>query len=314
MRISEKQFRTLVHLAKKVLWTDVRTRRRIQEAGFHIIPADFYASIPTIEDVENSFEYDRSQEAPYLAGGLFDRDRIAGFTEQIAAYADEFDPPADGEADGSTGYYWNNPAFSRCDAMAYYCVLRALRPQRVLEVGSGYSTLVADMALRANTSGELVIIEPYPKDFLAKLETLGRLIREPVQNIPAQELVALVESSQVWFIDSTHTVKAGSDCLYLYLKIMPLVGSDVLCHSHDIYLPYAMPPSQALERNVYWTEQYLLQAYLLDNPKAEILFGSYYLHREMRAVSEAFMRGRHADGGASLWYRLNGGGRPLLPV
>ena len=133
---------------------------------------------------------------------------------------------------------------------------------------------------------------------------MSELIERPVQDIPEAELVALIDSSQVWFIDSTHTVKTGSDCLYIYLKVMPQVSSDVLCHSHDIYLPYAMPARMALEKNIFWTEQYLLQAYLLDNPKAQVVFGSTYLKRAMPERSKAFMRGR-GDGGGSIWYRLN---------
>lgn len=183
-------------------------------------------------------------------------------------------------------------------------MLRELRPTKVVEIGSGYSTLVADMALRANGFGELILIEPYPKDFLRTLATVSELIERPVQNIPEAELVELINGCQVWFIDSTHTVKTGSDCLYIYLKIMPQVSSDVLCHSHDIYLPYAMPAKLALEKNVFWTEQYLLQAYLLDNPKAQVVFGSAYLYRDMPELSASFMGGR-AGGGGSIWYRLN---------
>ena len=77
-----------------------------------------------------------------------------------------------------------------------------------------------------------------------------------------------------------------------------------------VFLPYAMPAKWALEKHIYWTEQYLLLAYLLDNPKARVLFGSHYLQRRAPEASAAFMQGKHAAGGGSLWYRLNGGERP----
>ena len=306
MNLTEKEFRTFLVLAKKALWGGKEEMRRMQSIGLNLTPASFYSSTPLVEDVENSFEYreEASGTPPYLAGGLFDRERIEAFVARLACHAAEIDPPVDGDRDDPAGFFWINPAFSHADAMAYYCVLRELKPQRVLEIGSGYSTLVADMALRANGHGELILVEPYPKPFLRRLPTVSRLIEQPVQAIPEAELVALIDSCQVWFIDSTHTVKTGSDCLYIYLKIMPQVGSDVLCHSHDIYLPYAMPPQMALEKNIFWTEQYLLQAYLLDNPKAQVLFGSAYLHRAMPELSRAFMQGRKGGGG-SIWYRLN---------
>jgi hypothetical protein len=307
--LSEKELRLLISLAKKVLWADKETKRTIQEAGVNIVPANFYSTVPLVGDVEGSFEY-REEAAgtpPYEIGGLFDRKAMRAFVERIAMYAREFDPPVEGDRDDPSGFFWGNPAFSRTDAMAYYCVLRAVRPQRVLEIGAGFSTLVADRALKANGSGEIVVIEPYPKPFLRTLDSVSRIIEQPVQEIPESELLDLIEGSQVWFIDSTHTVKAGSDCLYIYLKIMPQVASEVVCHSHDIFTPFGMPPAWALDRNIFWTEQYLLHAYLLDNPKAEILFGSYYLHRTMPDLSESLMCGRYPGGGGSLWYRLNAG-------
>lgn len=306
--LSEKELELLTSLAKKALWAGPEVHRRIQQAGVHVSPANFYSSIPSIEDVEKSFEYREEAlgRAPYATGGLFDREAMLGFVERIGAYAREFDPPVAGDRVNPSGFYWDNPAFSRSDAMAYYCILRELRPKRVVEVGAGFSTLIADQAIRANGHGEVVVVEPYPKEFLRGLASVSRIIEQPVQAMPESELVGLVNDSQVWFIDSTHTVKAGSDCLYLYLKIMPLITSDVVCHSHDIFMPYGMPEKWALELNIFWTEQYLLHAYLLDNPKAEVLFGSSYLHKAMPEAAGKFMCGRYPSGGGSLWYRLNG--------
>lgn len=306
--LSPAEFRTLVALAKRALWASPELRKGLQSHGVNITPANFYSNIPLVSDIESSFEYEQEAAgiAPYDSTGLFDRQGIANFIGSIAMFADAFDPPLEGDPGHPEGFFWKNPAFSYMDAMLYYCILRATRPQRVLEIGSGFSTLVADQALRDNGVGELVIIEPYPKGFLRALPSVSRLIEKPVQAIPAGELIALVESCQVWFIDSTHTVKTGSDCLSIYLKIMPQIRSSVLCHSHDVYLPYAMPAALALRKHVYWTEQYLLLAYLLDNPKAQVLAGSCYLQRQLPKLSADLMRGRYKDGGGSLWYRIDG--------
>lgn len=305
MPLNDKELRTLVSLAKKALWAGRDTHAYLQAAGVHVSPANFYATIPSVADVDASFEYaeQRDGRAPYA--DTFDADRVRAFAGMLEAFAHEFDPPMEGDRDDPAGFFWGNPAFSRLDAMAYYCVLRATRPERVFEIGAGFSSLVADLALRRNGRGELWVLEPYPKPFLRRLETLGRIIERPVQALPAAEVVSLVEQSDLWFIDSTHTVKAGSDCLFIYLKVMPAIRKRMLCHSHDIYLPYAMPPRLALEKQIFWTEQYLLQAFLLGNPAARILFGSYYLHHQHPALASALMQGRHEPGGASLWYELN---------
>lgn len=310
---TEQELQQLLYLAQCALWQDKEVKRYLQAGGVNLTPANFYSNLPLVEDIEQSFEYAEEEAglAPYAAGGLFDHEAILDFARRIGEYAHEFDPPAEGDPKDPQGFFWGNPTFSGCDAMAYYCVLRMLRPRRVLEIGCGFSTLVADMALRANGGGEIVCIEPYPMPFLHRVVSISRIIEKPVQAIPVDELVDLVESSQVWFIDSTHTVKTGSDCLYLYLKVMPQVRTEVVCHSHDIFLPYAMPQNWALEKNVFWTEQYLLQAYLLDNPKARVLFGSNYLRRAAPGACAALMQGRDRLRGASLWYRLDG--RGLVP-
>lgn len=305
--LSEQEFEQLLGLARRALWQDREVRRRLQSAGINITPANFYSSVPLVAEVEQAFEYaeERAGVAPWELDGLFDREAMLAFAAGIARYAPEFVAPEEGDREHPAGFFWRNPAFSGCDALAYYCMLRHLRPARVVEVGCGFSTLVADMALRANGSGELVCIEPYPPAFLRGLATVSRIDERPVQAIPVEEMVALVESAQVWFIDSTHTVKVGSDCLYLYLKVMPRIATTVTCHSHDIFLPYALPEKWALEKNVFWTEQYLLLARLLGNPRARVLFGSNWLRRQAPGEFAAFMGGRPGQG-ASLWYRLGG--------
>jgi hypothetical protein len=305
MDLTDEELRSLIGLARRAIHSDSETKRALQSAGVNVTPANFYSSVPLVADVEGSFEYDPGKPAPYLTGDLFNPARIEEFAKTISRHADDFDPPQEGDPDKPDGFFWKNPAFSYCDAMAYYCILREFRPRRVVEIGSGFSTLVADQALRDNGEGELIVIEPYPKPFLRQLATVSELIERPVQEIPEADLVGLIDSSQIWFIDSTHTVKTGSDCLYIYLKIMPQLRTRVLCHSHDIYLPYALPAAMALKMNIFWTEQYLLQAYLLDNPKAQVVFGSRYVHQQMRQVGIDLMRGRSADGGASLWYWID---------
>ena len=101
----------------------------------------------------------------------------------------------------------------------------------------------------------------------------------------------------------------GSDCLYIYLKVMPAVRSDVIVHTHDVNLPFGIPRQKALERHIYWTEQYLLYAYMLDNPRVEILFGSAYSEAYLNDALQKFMGGKAAPGGGSIWYRLRG--RPM---
>ena len=302
-RLSEEFFQ----IAKQLLWDSPKVRRRIQARGVNIIPSNFYSNIPSVDEIESSFEY-RSNDDVYNAG-IFDPQKIRQFVVgTLSSYSHEFCPPLEGNKENPSGYFWKAPAFSYADAMAYYCILRHFKPMNVLEVGSGFSTLIADAALKRNGRGQLTLVEPYPKGFLKGLDTVGCIIESFAQDIPVPEFVRLVERSGIWFIDSTHTVKIGSDCLYLYLKIMPEIATEVIVHTHDVSLPFGMPKHWALDKQIYWTEQYLLYAYMLDNPKVEVLFGSTYVNKRMPDVMRTLMDGKFPGGGGSLWYRLNGTG------
>jgi len=305
--LSESEFTQLVRLAQRVLWTkDRELKRRIQAHDFQIVPSNFYSEIPTVEDVENSFEYSDTQRGPFHSPEVFRPKVMDEFLDLMTPYAEEFRPPLEGDPKNPTGYFWNNPAFSYSDAMMYYCIIRHVRPKKILEVGSGFSTLVAQEALRKNGEGSVTIIEPYPMEFLRGLSCVERLIQKKVQDIPVDELVSEVERADIWFIDSTHTVKNGSDCLYLYLKVMPEISRELYVHSHDIHLPFPFPETDLLERNVTWTEQYLLYAYLLDNPKAEVLFGSRYAAHFIGDALARLMGDKYPGGGASFWYSIDG--------
>ncbi|MEM9772999.1 MAG: class I SAM-dependent methyltransferase [Chloroflexota bacterium] len=302
--LTTEEIQQLTHLAKKVLWTSPEIRKQLQDQKVNVVPANFYSNIPLVDDIKNSFEYKGESYEPYN-NGLFNKEKIESFIKSIAIYAEEFNPPLE-KAEGTTNqFYWKNPAFSYADAMAYYCILRHFKPTRLFEIGSGYSTLVANQALLANGKGNIMMIEPYPMDFLKSLETVDQIIEKFAQDIPVTDFVDLVESADVWFIDSTHTVKIGSDCLYIYLKVMPNITKEILVHTHDVYLPYGMPQKSALERHIYWTEQYLLYAYMLDNPKVDIKFSSIYAKRTMPESTKSLMQNKYHGGGASIWYTLN---------
>lgn len=302
--LSKGEIELLIKLSKKVLWGEVEARKILQQNKVNIIPANFYSDIPLIEEVESSFEY-RNPGEEIFNNGIFRKDCIEAFIENLVEYAGEFNPPLERDLNDPDCFYWTNPAFSYSDAIAYYCVIRHFKPDHILEIGSGYSTLIANEALLKNGKGRLTLIEPYPKAFLRKLECVDSIIESFVQDIPVKDLVNLVDSSDIWFIDSTHTVKVGSDCLYLYLLVMPKISKDIIVHSHDIHLPYGLPKKQVLEKHIYWTEQYLLYAYMLDNPKVRVLFSSAYAHKAMPGSLSKLMCGKYPSGGGSIWYQLN---------
>lgn len=288
---------------KRLLWAPAEVRAELQRNGVNVIPANFYSNIPSIEEVRGSFEYS-TRQPPYLDSGIFDDDRMLRFLADLVPFTAEFDPPQDGDENAPAGFFWKNSQFSHSDAMSFYAMVRHLRPRRIVEVGSGFSTLVASAALAKNGSGEIVCIEPYPRPFLTGVPGVAGLIRQPVQQLPAEYFESMLGDGDILFIDSTHTVKTGSDCLHLYLRVLPVLRSRIFVHVHDVFLPEAMPQEWALEKQIYWTEQYLLLAYLLDNPRVTVWFGSHYhLCRHPEELA-AFMHGLAGTGGGSFWFEI----------
>jgi len=287
------------------LWSGVDKRRSMQALGFNLVPADFYSSIPTISDLDATFESDNGKPIP-IYSEVFDPIAIKAYVDHLLPYAAELVCPDFDDENKCKGFFWNNTQFTNSDAVAYYCMLRHIKPARVVEIGSGFSTLVADAALRKNGFGEIVSIEPHPRPFLPEIATLNTILTRPIQNIAKDAFLTLMDTSEVLFIDSTHTVKIGSDCLYIYLHLLPALTKRVMVHSHDIFLPFGMPVDWARERHIYWTEQYLLYAFLLKNPDASVVYGSTYLAEMMPDVARAVLGSRGSIGGGSLWYELNG--------
>jgi hypothetical protein len=102
--------------------------------------------------------------------------------------------------DGRQEFHFNNGYFERVDAEVAYAFVRRRKPKRVIEVGSGNSTMVLAAALRANAAegcgGDLTSIDPHPALLPQDgVEGLTRLIEMPVQRVsldPFRELQALL--------------------------------------------------------------------------------------------------------------------------
>ena len=111
-----------VQTARGLLDAPVEVRRELQARGINITRSNFYSNIPTVEEVEGSFEYQSNEEI--YNTGLFDQEKIRQFVaDTLSRWSHEFCPPTDGDRENPSGYFWNAPSFSYSDAMAYYCMI-----------------------------------------------------------------------------------------------------------------------------------------------------------------------------------------------
>jgi Methyltransferase domain len=182
---------------------------------------------------------------------------------------------------GEWKYVFNNGSFEDKDARVYYSLIRHNKPSRILEVGSGYSTLIALAGTQKNSQEdslqtcELTCIEPYEMPRLEKLPI--KLIRQKIEDIDPVVFSSLNEND-ILFIDSSHIIRPGGDVTYLFLSVIPLLKKGVWIHVHDIFLPEDYPISWLRDEFRMWNEQYLLEALLIGNHDFEIMCALNYLY------------------------------------
>ena len=168
-------------------------------------------------------------------------------------------------------------------------MVRHFQPQLIIEIGSGFSSLLLGEAAAKNNSSALICIEPFPQEFLKQgFPGLHRLIEKKVEDIDL-EFFSQLHSGDVLFIDSSHTVKIGGDVNYLFLEVLPRLEPGVIVHIHDIFLPFEYRRDWVKEEFRFWTEQYLLQAFLTFNSEFEVLMANSYLaHGYLEDLKAAF--------------------------
>lgn len=224
----------------------------------------------------------------------------------LATHLAEFDPPWDPPGN-EEGFYLGNPFYQAVDAALLYAMVRRHRPSRVLELGAGFSTLVISGAGRQNGAEgaplEHHVVDPFPSPALASITDRIDVRRASATDVEVGDFTTL-QAGDLLFIDTTHTVKAGGDVIYLVLEVLPQLSPGVLVHIHDFFRPFEYPRVLYEAFGVYWQEHYLLQALLAFNPNFEVLCASHALARlradQLRAVIPSL--GDHTVP-SSLWLR-----------
>ena len=282
-----------------------------ERLGFHIVPIHFYQPIPDSRTLSPSIAERTSDLVGIDINDSFQLDLLERFEKQFRAEYDAFPRSA---ANDPTQFHLNNSAFSTIDAEILYCMIRQFHSRRIIEIGSGNSTLLSAQALRENArrgevSGELISIEPYADNVLQRgVPGLKELIQSKVQQVPLERFTAL-EANDILFIDSSHISQVDSDVNYEFLEILPRLKPGVIVHVHDIYLPREYDLGMFNRHKTFGlNEQYVLHAFLAFNKEFEILWASNYMCvTHPKEIESAFRSySEHLSGGAvpgSFWIR-----------
>lgn len=265
--------------------------------GFHITPVHFYQPIPDTRELGPEHG-STERELPGIDLQLPRQlELLRSFSEFRAEYGD-FSLEATSDPQN---LHLENGMFEGTDALALYCMIRLFQPSRIIEVGAGYSTLVAQNAALRNGHTRVTSIEPFPPEWLNGLPGI-EIKRLPIQEMDL-EFFETLDMNDILFVDSSHVVKTGGDVNFLILEVLPRLRPGVIVHFHDIFLPFEFPRHWIVEKHLFWTEQYLLQAFLTGNNDFEILLANALLGaRHQDEMRRVFPRSNWW-GGASFWIR-----------
>lgn len=270
-----------------------------QSKGYHVVPNHFYYPIPDTRQLSKE-TWAIPSEMPGIDMNLSHQHEV--LRDVIGKYGPEFEEIAGNHSLGVPRFTFDNDQFVGIDPFVLHAFIREYKPRTVLEVGSGFSTLISSAALEKNGSGELICVEPYPRDFIENgLPRVKRLIEAPVQEV-SPEVFECLREGDILFIDSSHVLKIGSDVQFLFLKILPVLKKGVLVHIHDIFFPFEYPETWIKEKNFFWTEQYLLQAFLIGNTMYRVKFSVGYMGwKNLSSVRKVFPDYDYGKGGGSFW-------------
>ena len=208
------------------------------------------------------------------------------------------------QAQSGWRYHWNNDWFPLADAFLLSGLMRREKPQRIIEVGSGFSTAVMlDTLEQTGSQCDITCIEPYPQRLEQLLggQGMGRikLHRQSVQSMP-MEIFDTLEAGDFLFIDSSHVAKAGSDVAFLFLRVIPRLKPGVWVHVHDMFYPGSYPMAWFQEGRA-WNESLFLRALLIGNPDLKVCAFNQYAATQFPELFRDSLPALLANAGGSFW-------------
>lgn len=294
--------RVLSWVLPRWLLTDRLAFDAWEQRGYHVTPVGFYQPVPELVSLPPE-HWRKDRECIGIDFRVNHQiDLLESLRTGFLAEYSRFQEPG-------CPFNFNQGFFGSVDAEVLYGLVRREKPKRIVEIGSGYSTVLSSMALEKNTAegapGELIAIEPYPKrEVLDKCKRLTRLVEKKVEEVDLGEFEQLGERD-ILFIDSSHVSRVASDVNYEFFEILPRLKPGVLIHVHDIFLPGDYPEAWIKEHKLFWNELYLLRAFLSFNDSFEVVWAGAQMNRLhpdlLQAAFPSYRKGATEPG--SFWFR-----------
>lgn len=246
-----------------------------QRLGWDILPRHFYSSIPDIRELRRNEWWRRASSMEGVAG--------ADIGAQLSFLRECCLPPLPERLQSGIHQYAckenGQPGYGPVEADFLYCFISTKRPNKIVQVGCGVSTAIMLLAAKeANYKPEIICVDPLPTEYLTRTaqQKLIELIAEPAQEVDLEVLTRL-GIGDLLFVDSSHTMRPGSEVNRIILEVLPRLPSGSFVHFHDIYFPYDYQ-SSVLTTLFFSGESTLLHAFLIENRRYSIAISLSMLH------------------------------------
>ena len=267
--------------------------RFAEKHGYHILKPGFYSPITSLKDLTDDVFAKEYKNMDWNVEAQLN------LLQELKAFSGEFN-----DIVKKNLFDMSNQAFALHDAPVYYGIIRKFKPKKIIEIGAGHSTVLASYAVQKNENTIITAVDPFLSGETKEMVTKAKIefIEKPVQELPLSFFEELSEND-ILFIDSSHVSKVGSDVNFLYLEVLPILKPGVLIHVHDIFLPHEYPRTWLEQKLLFWNEQYLLNAFLINNKNFEALIGNYFLHLKYHEKLKDFCDTNMVPGGCSFWMK-----------
>lgn len=249
-----------------------------RKGEFSFPPGHYYSPVPSLEEIRMREEEIFSLLPAEIPGIDLNVEEQLRLLDGFRTYCREF--PFGFQKKEGLRFYLENPSYGYSDAVILYCMIRHLKPKRIVEIGSGFSSCIMLDTNEIFMGNEIsfTFIEPYPQLLMSLVREKDRMkfqvIPRRLQEIDT-EIFAELSASDILFIDSTHVCKIDSDVNHIFFRVLPHLKSGVYIHFHDIFYPFEYPKDWVYQ-GLAWNEAYVLRSFLQYNQSFRIkLFNTY---------------------------------------
>jgi predicted O-methyltransferase YrrM len=249
-----------------------QSRSVLLKVGMIPIVDHYYEPDIRLDNPKKPFEEDR-----YLPGFDFNDETQLQIVDKLSTH-DKYDIEELCRILNPSHFDHEFQFFLPSEAECYHAFIREYKPKKIIEIGSGITSILAQKAVEINRKDgadcELTCIEPYENKWLEQEKI--NVIRKKVEDVELS-LFESLEEGDILFIDSSHVIRPQGDVLYEYQEIIPSLKPGVLVHIHDIFTPKNYHNKWLIDKIIIWGEQYVFESFMTYNNSFKVLSATNYL-------------------------------------